>query len=74
MNFYVYTTNEPHSKGLVDEPLGGDGRTIWKDLKTVQGAVHRAATAFPNKSFKIFKFYNFQDERTFTHVYTHTAR
>jgi hypothetical protein len=36
MEFYCYITKTPEAPGLSDEPIGSDGRTIHRDLKTVR--------------------------------------
>jgi len=71
MNFYSYTTETPNTPGLADEPLGSGGRSIVRDLKTVRGAVNRMKQTWPDKSFKVFSFTNFYDDKTFRLVHTH---
>jgi hypothetical protein len=73
MNFYSYTTETPNTPGLSDEPLGSSGRSIDRDLKTVRGAVNRMKRTWPDKSFKVFSFTNFYDDKTFRLVHTHRA-
>jgi len=73
MNFYSYTTETPNTPGLADEPLGSGGRSIDRDLKTVRGAVNRMKQTWPDKSFKVFAFTNFYDDKTFRLVHTHRA-
>jgi len=73
MNFYSYTTETPNTPGLADEPLGSGGRFIDRDLKTVRGAVNRMKQTWPDKSFKVFSFTNFYDDKTFRLVHTHRA-
>jgi hypothetical protein len=71
MNFYSYTTETPNMPGLSDEPLGSGVRSIDRDLKTVRGAVNRMKRLSPGKSFKVFSFSNFFDDKTFRLVHTH---
>ena len=73
MQFYSYITDEPHAPGMIDEPVGSDGRFIDRDLKTVRGVVNRIRTARPGKSFKVFSFTNVYDNNTFRLVHTHRA-
>jgi len=71
MNFYSYTTETPNAPGQTDEPVGSGGRAIDRDLKTVRGVVRRLERAWPGKSFKVFSFTNFYDDKTFRLVHTH---
>ena len=71
--FYTYLTDEPQAPGMLDEPIGSDGRFIDRDLKTVRGVVNRIKRARPGKSFKVFSFTNFYDDRTFRLVHIHRA-
>lgn len=71
--FYSYFTTTPSSPGMTDEPIGSDGRFIDRDLKTVRGVVNRIKRARPGKSFKVFSFTNFYDDKTFRLVHTHIA-
>ena len=73
MNFYSYVTETPNTPGLADEPLGSGMRLIYRDLKTVRGAVNRMKRLSPDKSFKVFSFSNFYDDSTFRLVYAHQA-
>jgi hypothetical protein len=73
MEFYVYVTENPYSPNWIDEPVGGDGRTIIRDLKTLRGVVNRMKKSWPRKSFKVFTFTNFYDQKTFRHQHTHWA-
>ena len=34
MQFYSYVTATPNAPGMEDEPIGSDGRTIDRDLRT----------------------------------------
>lgn len=64
MKFYAY-------KGLAslgDESLGTEGKAIWKDLKTVRGAIRRASKLW-GQDFSLFTFINFYDDKTFRRVY-----
>lgn len=56
--------------GQTDEPIGSDGRSIDRDLKTVRGVVRRLQKAWPGKSFKVFTFTNFYNEASFRLVHT----
>jgi hypothetical protein len=71
--FYVYRTKNPDAPGFTDEPMGTMNRWIWRDLKTVRGAVARMTRNHPGISFKLFEFHNFYDDRTFKLVHTHRA-
>ena len=71
MNFYSYVTETPNTPGLADEPLDSGMRSIDRDLKTVRGAVNRMKRLSPGKSFKVFSFSNFFDDKTFRLVHTH---
>ena len=73
MQFYSYITDEPRAPGMIDEPVGSDGRFIDRDLKTVRGVVNRIRKARPGKSFKVFTFTNFYDNNTFRLVHVHHA-
>ncbi len=73
MQFYSYVTDEPHAPGMLDEPVGTDGRFIDRDLKSVRGVVARIKKARPGKSFKVFSFTNFYDDKTFRLVHVHQA-
>jgi hypothetical protein len=73
MQFYSYLTDEPHTPGMTDEPVGTGGRSIDRDLRTLRGVVNRLKKAWPGKSFKVFTFTNFYDNRTFRQVHTHIA-
>jgi hypothetical protein len=73
MNFYSYVTETPNTPGLADEPLCGGGRSIDRDLKTVRGVVNRMKKLSPGKSFKVFSFTNFFDDKTFRLVHAHRA-
>jgi len=71
MKFYSYTTENPWMPGMTDEPVGGGGRSIDSDLKTVRGVVNRLKKAWPGKAFKVYTFTNFYDPKTFRPVHTH---
>jgi len=73
MQFYSYVTDEPRTPGMADEPVGNGGRSIDRDLRTLRGVVNRLKKAWPGKSFKVFTFTNFYDNRTFRQVHTHIA-
>ena len=73
MEFYCYITKTPEAPGLSDALVAGDGRTIHRDLKTVRGVVNRMRRLWPGKSFKVFSFTNFYDNKTFRHVHTERA-
>ena len=57
MNFYVYAGSE--------EPMGTEGRFIWRDLKTRGGAIRRARRIFKGKPFSLYIFTDFYDDSTF---------
>jgi hypothetical protein len=63
-NFYAYNGNAE----LGHEPCGTEGRHIWQDLKTLRGAIKRME-ALGYKSFRIYTFWNFFDNKTFKLVY-----
>ena len=69
MQFYSYVTDTPFADGMTDDPIGTDRRTIDRDLKTVRGVVRRLQKAWPGKSFKVFAFTNFYDDKTFRLVH-----
>ena len=73
MNFYSYITETPDAPGQTDEPVGGSGRAIDRDLKTIRGVVRRLEKAWPSKSFKVFSFTNFYDDSTFRLVHVRRA-
>jgi hypothetical protein len=73
MQFYSYLTETPFSEGMKDAPLGTSGQFIDRDLKTVRGVANRIRRAFPNRSFKVYTFTNFYDDKTFRIVYRHLA-
>lgn len=70
MQFYSYVTKTPNAPGMEDEPIGSDGRSIDRDLRTVRGVVNRLKRAWPDKSFKVFSFTNFYNDKTFRLVHT----
>ncbi len=57
MNFYVHSGSE--------EPTGTAGRFIWRDLKTIKGAINRAQRQFGDSPFSLYAFTDFCDGRTF---------
>jgi hypothetical protein len=69
MNFYVYKGDAK----LGEEGLGSSGRHIWRDLKTLRGAINRAKRMMPNQSFKVYSFNNFYDDSTYFCMHTYTA-
>jgi hypothetical protein len=73
MEFYCYITKTPEAPGLADEPIGTEGRTIHRDLKTVRGVTNRMRRLWPGKSFKVFSFTNFYDDKTFRNVHVEKA-
>lgn len=73
MQFYSFVSENPYFEGMIDEPLGTAGRSIDRDLKTLRGVVNRLKRAWPGKSFKVFRFTNFYDDKTFRLVHTHLA-
>lgn len=56
MQFYCHT---------LPEPLGTDNRLIFRDLKTLRGAINRCNKVFGTKDYVIKSFTNFYDEKTF---------
>lgn len=64
MRFYCYKGDHELGK----EPLGSADRMIWRDLKTIQGAVRRATRLWGAGGFRLFSFTNFFDDRTFKEV------
>ena len=73
MQFYSFVSENPYFEGMIDEPLGTAGRSIDRDLKTLRGVVNRLKRAWPGKSFKVFTFTNFYDDKGFRQVHTHQA-
>lgn len=71
--FYSYITDTPAASGMTDECVGTSQRFIVRDLKTVRGVVARVQKACPGKSFKVFTFMNFYDDKTFHLVHTYLA-
>ena len=69
MQFYSFISENPYVEGMIDEPLGSGGR----DLKTLRGVVNRLKRVWPGKSFKVFTFTNFYDDKGFRQVHTHQA-
>jgi hypothetical protein len=68
--FYCYLpVNSEIKDNFLDEPVGTQGRYLWDDLKTNQGAIRRAIKMFPAKSFKIWTYTNFYDKKTFSLVH-----
>jgi len=63
MNFYMYKGKDELGK----EPLGTSGRHIWRDLKTVRGAITRARSLY-GEDFTLYTFSNFYDDKTFKKV------
>ena len=71
--FYSYITDNPDAPGMTDEGFGTIQRFIDRDLKTIRGVVNRIKRVRPGKSFKVFAFTNFHDDRTFRLVHVHRA-
>jgi hypothetical protein len=69
MQFYSYVTDNPFADGQSDEPIGSAGRSIDRNYKTLSGLIRSLKKAWPGKSFKVFSFTNFHDERTFRLVH-----
>jgi len=63
MQFYSFVSENPYVEGMIDEPVGTGGRSIDRDLRTLRGVVNRLKKAWPGKSFKVFTFTNFYDNR-----------
>jgi hypothetical protein len=63
MQFYVYAGFNPLGK----EGLGTEGKSIWRDLKTIRGALRRAQRQYP-QGFRLYQFINFYDDKTFKEV------
>lgn len=68
--FYAYFINaeiKENLDGFDDEPIGTADRMIWRDLKTVKGAVRRIQNykVAKTKAWKIFSFTNFHDRNSF---------
>ena len=72
MQFYVYRTNTPTATGFTDEARA-EHCHIWRDLKTVNGAVRRATRFFNGVPFKVFTFTEICDNNTFRLVYKGTG-
>lgn len=69
MQFYVYKGDAK----LGSEGLGTEGRHIWRDLKTLRGAINRAKRYMPGETFTVYSFRNFYDDSTFFRMHTHYA-
>lgn len=65
MGFYAYLGNAE----LGSEPLGSFGRMVIADLKTKQGALRRCNKYWKDRTFRIYSYTNFYDERTFKRVH-----
>lgn len=65
MEFYAYITLNPGCESMNDEPLGSMGRMIIREYKTVRGAVNKCKRLWEGKSFKVYSFTNFYDDKTF---------
>lgn len=52
------------------ERLGTEGKHIWHDLKTDNGAKHRAYRLFNGKAFRLYRFTNMYDQSTFVEIAT----
>jgi hypothetical protein len=63
-NFYAYKGDAE----LGHESCGTENRHVWKDLKTLRGAIARMDD-YGYKSFQIYTFTDFYDEKTFKLVY-----
>lgn len=63
MNFYAY---EPDKNG--NEPMGTEGRVLF-ELKTTRGAIRRAFRRFSGRPFRLYKYTNFYNDKTFTLIY-----
>jgi hypothetical protein len=59
-NFYAYIGER--------EPVGGDRRFIWRDLKNVGAARRRLARLAKGQPCRLFTFTNFYDDSTFREV------
>jgi hypothetical protein len=69
MNFYVYLGDAELDK----EGVGTYGRGVWRDLKTLKGAIRRAKRYWPGKTFTIYSFTgSFYDNSNFFRMHTHT--
>lgn len=73
MNFYSYTTETPDAPGQLDEPLGTGEREIDRGRMTLAAVVTRNRKLWPARSFKVFTFHNFYDNKTFQLVHTERA-
>jgi len=67
MNFYIYLGDAE----LGSEGLGTSGRFIWRDLKTLSGAIARAKRLLGDVTFTVYRFHNFYDDSTFFRMHTH---
>jgi len=61
MKFYAY---KPTKDGR--EPLGSDRRILF-ELKTIAGA-HRRARSVLGSDYRLFRYTNFYDDKTFRRV------
>ena len=64
MKFYVYAGDAE----LGNEPLGTACRYVWRDLKTIKGAIKRARKYFPGIKFTLYSFTEFYDDSTFRRI------
>ncbi len=62
MNWYIYKGNFP----LGEEPVGSDGRLIFRDLKTIRGVMNRIRNVLGDVPCRVYSFTNFYDNRTFS--------
>jgi len=71
MKFYAYIPRKGnfyagHPK-TGDSPMGTENQLMF-ELKTVAGAHRRARGVFKSKPYKLFRYSNFYDEKTFHQV------
>ena len=71
MKFYAYIPRKGnfyagHPK-TGDAPVGSGNQLLF-ELKTVAGAHRRARSVFKSKPYKLFRYTNFYDEKTFHQV------
>lgn len=53
---------------LPEGRMGTDGKSIWRDIKTVKGAVKRAEGFYGKGNFALWTFTEFYKEETFRRV------
>jgi hypothetical protein len=63
MKFYAYVGTKP----LGQESVGTSGKTLF-ELKTIADAHRRAKSVFKSRSYRLYRYTNFYDDKTFREV------